>query len=135
MTAAVLGAGSQLKLSDDASPEVYTLIAEVLTIGNIGSTAPEIDVTNLDSTAKEYIGGLGDGESADFELNWVAGNTQQEALRDAVGDTKNFQLVWNDSSQADFSMVVLGFSRTGTTPEEQLKATVSGRITGSITWA
>ena len=135
MTAAVLGALSQLKLGDDASPQVYTLIAEVLNVGSIGSTAPEVDVTNLDSTAKEYIGGLGDGESVDFELNWIAANVQQEALRDAVGSTKHFQMVWSDASTADFQMVVLGFSRTGTTPEEQLKANVTGRITGAITWA
>ena len=34
MTNAVLGAGSQLKLGDGASPQVLTLIAEVLTSGN-----------------------------------------------------------------------------------------------------
>ena len=135
MTSAVLGANSTLKLSDSASPEVYTTVAEVLRVGAIGSTAPEVDVTNLDSTAKEYIGGLPDGESVEFEVNWIASNTQQEALRDAVATTKNFQMVWPDSSQADFSMVILGFNRGETTPESQLTASITGRITGAITWA
>lgn len=135
MTSAVLGASSQLKLSDEASPEVYTLIAEVLRVGEVGSTAPEVDVTNLDSTAKEYIGGLPDGAQVEFDLNWIAGNTQQEALRDGVGATKSFQLVWSDASQADFELVVLGFNRAETTPESQLTASLTGRITGPITWA
>jgi len=135
MTNAILGAGTQLKLGTDASPHVYTLIAEVLNMGAVGSTAPEVDVTNLDSTSKEYIGGLPDGESVEFELNWLASNVQQEDLRDSVGSTRGFQLVYSDSSQADFQMVVLGFSRSSTTPEEQLKASVTGRITGDITWA
>jgi hypothetical protein len=135
MTNAVLGAGTQLKLSDDASPEVFTLIAEVLNMGAVGATAPEVDVTNLDSTSKEYIGGLPDGESVEFELNFLDTNVQHEDLRDSVGDTRHFQLVFSDTSEADFLMVVLGFSRSPTTPEEQLKATVTGRITGDITWS
>jgi len=135
MTNAILGAGTQLKLGTDASPHVYTLIAEVLNMGAVGSTAPEVDVTNLDSTSKEYIGGLPDGESVEFELNWLASNVQHEDLRDTVGDTRGFQLVYSDASTATFDMVVLGFSRSSTTPEEQLKASVTGRITGDIVWA
>lgn len=135
MTSAVLGAQSQLKLGDGASPEVFTLVAEVLNIGPVGSVAPEVDVTNLDSAAKEYIGGLPDGQQVEFEVNWLAGNTQQEALRDAVGTTKNIQIVWSDSSQADFALVILGFNRGETSPENQLTASISGRISGAITWA
>ena len=54
MTLAVLGSGATLQLGSGASPQVYTTIAEVLRCGPIGSTNPEVDVTNLDSTAKEY---------------------------------------------------------------------------------
>jgi hypothetical protein len=135
MTAAVLGAGSALKLGNGASPEVFTTIAEILRCGPIGSVTPEVDVTNLDSTAKEYIGGLPDGASVEFEGNWTKA-TQQTALRDAVGTTKNFVMEWADSpaSSASFAMVVLGFSMGETTPESQLTFTVQGRITGDITW-
>jgi len=136
MTNAVLGSLAELKLSDDASPEVYTKIAEVLRVGPIGSTAPEVDVTNLDSTAKEYIGGLPDGASLEFECNWLVGNTQQEALRSAVGDQKNFQMIWNTSpnTQAAFTLTVLGFEIGETTPESQITAMISGRISGAIAW-
>jgi hypothetical protein len=136
MTAAVLGAGSALKLGNGASPEVFTTIAEVLRCGPIGSTTPEVDVTNLDSTAKEYIGGLPDGSSVEFEGNWIKG-TQQTTLRDAVGTTKNFTMEWADSPQstASFAMVILGFEMGETTPESQMTFSVTGRITGDITWA
>lgn len=136
MTSAVLGALTQFKLSDGASPEVYTTVAEVLSIGPVGSTAPEVDVTNLDSTAKEYIGGLADGNTVEIEMNWLVGNTQQAALRDGVGTTKNIQIVWPDSpnTTANFAFVVLSFNRGETTPESQLTASVSGRISGAITW-
>ena len=134
-TDAKLGAGSLLKLGDGLSPEVFTTIAEVLRVGPIGQSAAEIDVTHLESTAKEYIGALPDGDTVEFEMNFVAGNTQQQALRDGVRATKNFEMAFSDSSSASFAMVILAFQRGETTPEGQLTATVSGRITGDITWA
>jgi len=136
MTSAVLGANSALQLGSGASPQVYTTIAEVLRCGPIGSTAPEVDVTNLDSTAKEYIGGLPDGASVEFDVNFIAGNTQQEALRDGVGNTINLKMVWSGSpeSSAKFDLVLLSFMRGETTPESQQTATISGRISGDITW-
>lgn len=139
MTGAVLGSGSTLKLGSGASPQVYTTIAEVMRCGPIGSTNPEVDVTNLDSTAKEYIAGLADGNNVDFDVNFLAGNTQQESLRtsQAAGSTVNFKMVWQTSplTNAVFDVVLLGFEMGETTPEQQVTASISGRITGSISWS
>jgi hypothetical protein len=132
-TNAILGAGSSLKLGDGASPEVFTKIAEVLRVGAIGQSAAEIDVTSLDSTAKEYIAALPDGETVSITMNFVGG-TQQNALRDGVRTTKNFVMEFSDNTKATFSMVILGFLRDETSPESQLTASVNGRITGPITW-
>lgn len=139
MTAAVLGSGATLQLGSGASPQVYTTIAEVLRCGPIGSTNPEVDVTNLDSTAKEYIAGLADGNNVEFEMNWIAGNTQQEQLRtdQAAGNTINLKMVWQTSPNtiAQFDLVLLNFELGETTPEQQVTAMASGRITGSIAWS
>jgi hypothetical protein len=132
-TNAALGAGSSLQLSDGASPEVFNTIAEVLRCGAIGVQTSEIEVTHLSSTSKEYIGALPEGSTVEFSLNFVGG-TQQNALRDGVGTTKNFKMQFSDNTQATFAFVVLGFMRDETTPESQLTATVNGRITGGITW-
>lgn len=138
MTAAVLGSGATLGLGDGASPQVYTTIAEVLRCGPIGSSNPEVDVTNLDSTAKEYIAGLADGNNVEFECNWVVGNTEQQSLRtsQAAGSTVNLQMIWDTSPQtsAKFDLVLLDFEMGETTPEQQITARVSGRISGSIAW-
>ena len=138
MTAAVLGKNATLGLGSGASPQVYTTIAEVLRVGPVGSTNPEIDVTNLDSTAKEYIAGLADGNTVEFEMNWVQGNTQQQSLRTsaAAGETVNLRLAWQTSPNtvAQFDFVLLTFEMGETTPEAQVTARVSGRISGSIVW-
>ena len=139
MTGAVLGSGATLQLGSGASPQVYTTISEVLRCGPIGSTNPEVDVTNLDSTAKEYIAGLADGNTVEFEMNFLAGNTQQESLRtsQAAGETVNLRMVWPTSpnTNAQFDLVLLNFEMGETTPEQQLTAMASGRISGSITWS
>jgi len=139
MTAAVLGKNATLQLGSGASPQVYTTIAEVLRCGPIGSTNPEVDVTNLDSTAKEYIAGLADGNNVEFDVNYIAGNTQQDSLRtsQAAGSTVNLRMVWQTSpnTNAQFDLVLLGFQMGETSAETQVSATVSGRISGSIYWS
>lgn len=136
MTDAKLGAGTRLQLGDGASPEVFTTVSEVLRVSAIGQSVGEIDVTNLDSTSKEYIGSLPDGATVEFDCNWT-GSVQQIALRDGVGTTKNFRVIWADGSPAttaNFAMVVLGANVGETTPEGQITMNANGRITGDITW-
>lgn len=136
MTQAVLGSTTTFKILDTSvSPNAYNLVSEVLRIGPVGSTAPEVDVTNLDSTSKEYISGLADGATVEIEMNWIKG-TQQAVIRDAVGTTKTVQITWPDSpnTTATFSWVILGFNIGETTPESQITASASGRISGDIAW-
>ena len=138
MTSAVLGKNATLQLGSGASPQVYTTIAEVLRCGPIGSTNPEVDVTNLDSTAKEFIAGLAEGNTVDFDVNWLVANTQQTSLRtsQASGSTVNFRMVWQTSpnTSAAFDLVLLTFEIGETTAEAQVSASISGRISGSIAW-
>lgn len=134
MTSAVLGSLTEFRLGDGGGPETFTKVAEVLSIGPVGATAPEVDVTNLDSTSKEYIGGLPDGQQVEISGNWIAASTEQAELRDNVGNTRNIQIVWPDSTQADFAFVILGFNMDETSAETQIKFSVSGRISGDITW-
>ncbi len=139
MTLAVLGKNATLQLGSGASPQVYTTIAEVLRCGPIGSTNPEVDVTNLDSTAKEFIAGLAEGNNVDFDVNFIANNTEQLSLRtsQAAGSTVNLRMVWQTSplQNAQFDLVLLGFEIGETTPEGQVSASISGRISGSILWS
>ena len=139
MTLAVLGSGATLQLGDGASPQSYTTIAEVMRCGPIGSSNPEVDVTNLDSTAKEYIAGLSDGNTVDFDVNWLVGSTQQTSLRTSqqAGSTVNLQMVYPTSpnTKAQFDLVLLDFEMGETTADGQLTARISGRITGAVAWS
>ena len=136
MTSAVLGLGTTLQVSDGASPEVYTTIAEVLTMSGPDLTAEDIEVTNFDSTAKEYISGVSDGGSINFELNWIS-QTQQQTLRDDVdaGTARNYKITFPTSPNtvAAFNARCTEFSMT-TEPNSQVRASANLKISGSVTW-
>lgn len=62
--------GTQLYLNDkDPSPAVILRIAKITSIDSLGGPASDIDITNLDSTAREYLVGLLDNGVATFGLN------------------------------------------------------------------
>jgi hypothetical protein len=136
MTSAVLGLGTTLGVGSGASPQVYTTIAEVLSITGPNLTAEDVDVTNLDSTAKEYISGVPDGGSVDFECNWTS-STQQQQVRDDVeaGTTRYYEVAFSTSPNtvATFQARATSFAMS-TDPNSQLRASVTLKITGSVSW-
>ena len=138
MTLAFAGVGSQFKLGDGASPEVFTKAAEITKISGPEVSAAEIDVTSLDSTGgyKEYITGLKDGGSVSLDANWIKTDAQQLAMRTRVSDgsTHNYRVAWSDGSTATFAAVVTKFS-INADATSQLKAAFALRISGPITWA
>ncbi len=52
------GTGTQFLRGDAASPEVFTAVGDVISISGPSIVKDEIEVTALDSTAKEFISDL-----------------------------------------------------------------------------
>lgn len=94
-----IGAGSVLKLGDGVTPtEGFTAIAKVRRIDPITQTKPLVEVTNLDSTGREYIAGLADGDEFTIEAN---------LLMDAVthGEASGLDKVFRDGQPASFQLI------------------------------
>lgn len=89
------------KMSNGASPEVYYPIEKIKDISGVGKTNPLIDVTNFDSTAKENIAGLADGNQITVSAFRVH---QSPSIQDALvakvnsGANANFSLTLTDTS-------------------------------------
>lgn len=88
--------GVVLKRGDGVSPEVFTAIAELTTIGGPNRSRDVIDVSNQDSAsfAREYLAGFLDGGEVPFEGNYLADNVTQTNLNvdfDA-GTLRNFKV-------------------------------------------
>lgn len=131
--------GVKFKLgNDDGPPETFSLIPEVTNFQAPGRNAAEIDVTSLDSTAMEYIGGLRDGDTASLDMNFVFDSTVQQDLMNSVGETRNFQIDLNDAttpSLISFAAVITAVPGvSGGVNEAQKISGVTLRVTGDPTF-
>lgn len=65
-----LSQGAKIAVSGAASPSVFTNIANVTGINESGDSRDMLEQTNLDSTAKEYVGGLIDYGTVEVSVNY-----------------------------------------------------------------
>src|SRR4051812_24394235 len=81
-SAAKSGYGSVLQLSDNGGTPVYTSISEVLEISGPNLERTMIDVTHLVSPgeAREFIGGLVNGNEVTFKLSFTKDATQTDLI-------------------------------------------------------
>ena len=142
MTSAISGVGAEFQLGDAASPEVFTKVAEVLSISGPELASEQIEVTSLDSTGgyKEFIPGLLDGGTVQIEFNYIDGNTQQETLRTRVstsGQTAaNYRIQLPDSplSYVTFAGIVESYSMNMETGSA-ITVSCGIKISGAPTWS
>lgn len=93
--------GVTIKRGDGATPtEVFTLFPEVNSMSGLGKTNPLVEVTNFDSTGREYIAGLADGTEVTLEANYLPGDTEQAGLIADVdaGANRNFEITVTDGT-------------------------------------
>ena len=133
----LLSQGTGIYISDLASPEVFTEIGQVMTISGPDGSASEIDVTNLSSTAKEFVIGLPDEGSVSLEVSFdYAGSVQHDTLHAArISQVlQHFQIRLSDSPRTtiDFQAYVTQFSLS-LGVDDKVQATFGLRITGAAT--
>ncbi len=121
-----------------ATPEVFTPIGEVTNFDGPGGSATVIDVTTLQSLAKEKRMGLQDEGQFTFEMNLDPSDTQQVGLRNDRTNRvlRNFRMVLTDTANTTltFSAFVLEFKISGAV-DEVVKANVTLEISGAVVWS
>lgn len=118
------------------SPVSYSAIGEIKSWSGPGGQASVIDVTDLDSTAKEKRAGLQDEGQLTFEINYLPTDTEHQALRTAKasGAVTPFKITYTDSGGTEhtFNAIVLGFVIAGGV-DDVIRATITLEITGALT--
>lgn len=135
-TQAQIGYGTLLQLGNDASPQVFTTIAEVKSINGFGFSADELEATHMLSPGgyKEFVAGMKMGDTATIVMNCIRENVIQTKVVWDAGLVRDFQLnLPSTLPDYDFSMVPLAWHLLNVQPNGILEVEVQGRITGAIT--
>lgn len=143
--------GTELFLLDDTdSGNEVRKIGNVTSLSGVGGTAGEIDVTNFDSTAREFLAALKDNGTVSFNVNWDPQDGSHEALDAIVGADTNRRFVIacsesdtdptysstftipTDRTTLDFSGAALSFQKDAET-DNVWTGSVEIRVSGDIT--
>lgn len=124
--------------SGTATPVTYTEIKEVKSFDPSGQQVNELEVTHLQSTAKEFVAGLPDSGEFGMELNWVQADPGQAALVAGylARTTESFKVTAPDNTTFTFSAIVKSMPIIPKAAvDAPMTITASMRITGDITVA
>ncbi|XYJ11811.1 phage tail tube protein [Telluria sp. B2] len=119
-----------------AVPDTYTQVKGLQSFDGFDGAADELDTTDLDSTAKEFISGIKDEGKFGFEIKVLKTDNGQIALRAAraSGAITGFKLTLPDGSVATFSALVKTIPTSGAV-NTVMKGKVDTRISGPVTWS
>lgn len=136
MPNAVGAQGTKLYIGDDiaSSPIVYTQIKGFKSWTGFDGKASEIDATDLDSTAKEYLMGLQDFGNFSATVNYLRTDPGQVACRaaKAAQELVPFKIVLPDAAEITFEAYVTEAPFTGGVDDLQ-GSTLTLRISGDVT--
>ena len=136
MSDAIETQGFFFNIGNGDSPLTYTEVKEVKSFTGFDGSAAEIDITNLQSAAKEFLMGLQDFGGFNIETNYLSADAGQVLMRAAKASRviQDIQLVFSDSSTATFQAFILSAPLSG-----GVDAAVDGsfqlRISGDVTFA
>jgi len=119
-----------------ATPVTWTKIANVKTFSAFDGSAADVDVTNLDSTAKEFLIGLRDMGQVTLELDLDTTDAGQLALLSKQGSQAlaQFKFTLPNNAVATFNAYVKKVGASGAV-DQPLKRAVDLRVTGAVTWS
>lgn len=119
-----------------ATPNTYTKINGFLSYDGFDGASSDLDTTDLDSDAMEFISGLVDNGKFGFEIKRIAADNGQIALRAArtSGALVPFRLTLPDVTVAAWNGLVKSMP-VGGGVNAVLKGKVDTKISGAVVWA
>lgn len=134
MSDALESQGFKFYIGDASSPIDYTKVSEVTNFTGLDGEASEIDVTHLESTAKEYLMGLQDFGNFSLDVNYLPNDAGQIAMRAAKASRaiQNFKAELSDGTVITFQGFVKSNPISGGV-DAKLDGSFNIRVSGNVT--
>lgn len=128
-----LPSNTSLSIRTSTGPDVWTNIPGVFEFNFGERKADKVDTTDFDSPndAEESEAGIIRAQEGSFSFHWEPGETTQELIRAARGQTKVLRALEGDW-QTTASVVILGSSNPRSVGTKRV-VTVSVQLTGDPT--
>jgi hypothetical protein len=122
--------------SGTATPVQWTTVNNWKTWSGFDGQASVIDVTNLSSTAKEFVLGIVDPGTIQLELDQDNSDSGQTVLLTAYSGSlrKQFKITLPNANTATFNAYVRKFTSAGGV-DQVVKRQADLQISGAVTWA
>lgn len=131
--------GTKFYRSAGGSPETFSQVTQLVAVGPVGQDRALIDITNLDSSAREYAKAIKDGKEITLKFQYDPANTGQSNLRtDKDAATSQRYRVSLPSSPAQtitFAAQCTGWEIDNVPIDGILGLTVMLKPTGDLTFA
>lgn len=121
-----------------ATPVTWSKMAEIKDINPSGATVNEADVTDLDSTGKEFFPGLQDSGDVSLEVNYLPTDAGQAAARTAFegSEIKPYKITSPQGTTYTFNALLKSFPTIPKASVDGVQSgTISLKISGSVTKA
>lgn len=132
-----LALGTILRVENPATTG-YLVVGNLTSIGVPGPTKPEVDVSDFDSNAAEFLPGLPDYGELPLSGRYNHGDVGQEVLFDDAQDVdapvRTFQIDFTRQNvRFEFDGFVKSFQPTAGGPNEPYNFNANLRVTGVVT--
>lgn len=126
--------GKTITAAGSATPLNWTKIENLVSFNGFDGQASELDVTDLDSTAKEFMLGLQDWGTFSFDVNRDFNDAGQQAVDAAKrsGSQKSFKLTLPNLKTKTFNGYVKNSPLEGGVDQVLKTSGVTLRITGDV---
>lgn len=124
----------EFAIGNEDSPLTYTTVSEVVSFSGLDGQASEIDVTHLQSTAKEFLMGLQDFGNFSLECNFLPDDSGQDKMRaaQASAELQDFKATLSDATVITFQGFVLQSTIAGGV-DAKVDTSFNIRISGAVT--
>lgn len=141
MTIPLKSQGTTLHISSENADETayasatFVKVGHVVSIGEPSGSAQKIDVSHLESEAKEFDMGLPDNGDVEIGMNALTLDTGQTELFEAkeLQDKRHIKITRKDGSIRHFKAYVLKMNDFGMGVDSKVPASATLAITGGIT--
>lgn len=109
----------------------------IQTLSDIGTTAPTVEQTTIEDTAKRYIADIKDGEDKELEMVRYANDANQQEVFEAANAGKMcfIRHVWPTGDIATYECVFKGAVMMSGSVSDLVKFKIQYKLNGDVTFS